>query len=65
MADATNVQRTFTKTIDGKKHTQVAYSEADAVRFVFDGWREAKPVQLFTTEGDTKTGDTKTGGKNR
>jgi hypothetical protein len=32
--------RYFTKTIDGEAVTQVANTEADAVRYTYDGWRD-------------------------
>lgn len=32
--------RTFVKSIDGQEVVQVAYSPADAVQLMFDGWRE-------------------------
>lgn len=33
-------KRVFSKTVNGEVVTQVTRSPADAVRYVFDGWRE-------------------------
>lgn len=32
--------RYFSKTINGEDVTQIAHAPADAVRYVYDGWRE-------------------------
>lgn len=32
--------RTFTKTIDGEQITQVTRTPSEAVRYVYEGWRE-------------------------
>lgn len=46
-------RRTFTKSIDGQRAVAIAYSPADAVRLVFDGWREDKPAPAAAAEPKT------------
>jgi hypothetical protein len=55
--------RTFSKTIDGAVINMPAYSEADAVKYTFDGWREvtdeiakAAEVAKATADADSKAG---------
>lgn len=40
MAKSKKSTRYFSKDIAGEAVTQVAHSEADAVRYVYDGWRD-------------------------
>ncbi len=47
-------QRLFVKNIKGEDVTQVAYSEADAVRYTFDGWREVTDADSAPAGGAAK-----------
>lgn len=60
--------RTFSKTIDGEVLNVPAYTEADAVRYTYDGWREvtaeiAHAAQVAKQISDAAGKDTKTAPK--
>lgn len=56
--------RLFTKVINGESVTQAAYSEADVVRYTFDGWREVTEAPADTASEPAKKTAAKAESKN-